>query len=78
MDTQSCNCVQIDNPVGNSSPSDSDDNEMEAELIETVKARDKDDPLAAYDLDVAEDGEAIQMYLSLLESGRVVQPRSSA
>jgi hypothetical protein len=39
---------------------------MTAEVIRTVRSR--DDPLAAYDIDVEEDGEAIQMYLSMLDS----------
>jgi hypothetical protein len=44
----------------------SEDDDMTAEVIRTVRS--KDDPLAAYDIDVEEDGEAIQMYLSMLES----------
>jgi hypothetical protein len=42
----------------------SEDDELTAEVIRTVKG--KDDPLAAYDIDVEEDGEAIQLYLSML------------
>jgi hypothetical protein len=45
----------------------SGDDELEAEVIRTVK-QGKDDPLAAYDIDVEEDGEAIQLYLSMLGS----------
>lgn len=43
---------------------------MEAELVHTVAARDKEDPLSAYDIDVSEDGEAIQLYLSMLQSAK--------
>jgi hypothetical protein len=45
----------------------SEDDDLAAEVIRTVK-KGKDDPLAAYDIDVQEDGEAIHMYLSMLES----------
>lgn len=61
--------------MNSSSPSDNDDGEIEAELVQTVKARGKDDPLSAYDMDTAEEGEAIHMYLLLLESGGT-QPAS--
>jgi hypothetical protein len=43
---------------------------MEDELISAVRGKQGkgEDPLSAYDIDVAEDGEAIQLYLSLLAS----------
>lgn len=48
---------------GEDSASEEDD-ELTAEVIRTVRS--KEDPLAAYDIDVEEDGEAIQLYLSML------------
>jgi hypothetical protein len=48
--------------------SSSSDDEMAAEVLRTVAGKGKDDPLAAYDINVEEDGEAIQTYLSMLES----------
>lgn len=54
------------------SPGDSDDQEMVDELVQTVTGEKQDDMLSAYDVDVSEDGEAIQMYLSLLESAQGV------
>lgn len=44
------------------------DTEMEDRLVQTVRKRVGEDPLSAYDLDVEEDGEAITLYLSLLDS----------
>jgi hypothetical protein len=46
-------------------------------VIKTVTGGGKDDPLAAYDIDVEEDGEAIQLYLSLLAMS-AAGPGSSA
>lgn len=71
-----CMLLQAENGY-ESSPSDSEDAEMEAELIHTVTGRDKDDPLSAYDIDVAEDGEAIQMYMSLLASAKAAAGSSA-
>lgn len=48
--------------------SSSSDDEMAAEVLRTVAGKGKEDPLAAYDINVEEDGEAIQTYLSMLES----------
>lgn len=53
---------------GGAAPSSSSDDEMAAEVLRTVAGKGKDDPLAAYDINVEEDGEAIQTYLSMLES----------
>ncbi|WIA39072.1 hypothetical protein OEZ86_005216 [Tetradesmus obliquus] len=46
------------------------DCEMEGELVNAVRGKQGkgEDPLSAYDMDVSEDGEAIQLYLSLLAS----------
>jgi hypothetical protein len=55
--------------AGNGSSSDEDDGvdaEMEAEVVASVK-QSRDDPLAAYDVDVEEDGQAIAQYLGLLQ-----------
>jgi hypothetical protein len=43
---------------------------MEDELVSAVRGKQGkgEDPLSAYDIDVSEDGEAIQLYLSLLTS----------
>jgi hypothetical protein len=45
---------------------------MEDELVSAVRGKQVkgEDPLSAYDLDVSEDSEAIQLYLSLLASAR--------
>lgn len=52
--------------VDEGASSSSSDDEMAAEVLRTVTG--KEDPLAAYDINVEEDGEAIQTYLSMLES----------
>uniref|UniRef100_A0A383VMY7 UBA domain-containing protein n=1 Tax=Tetradesmus obliquus TaxID=3088 RepID=A0A383VMY7_TETOB len=46
------------------------DQEMEGELVNAVRGKQGkgEDPLSAYDMDVSEDGEAIQLYLSMLAS----------
>lgn len=46
------------------------DREMEGELVNAVRGKQGkgEDPLSAYDMDVSEDGKAIQLYLSLLAS----------
>lgn len=38
-----------------------EDEEAEAELVAAVRSKSKEDPLAAYDMDVAEEGDAIQV-----------------
>jgi hypothetical protein len=54
---------------------------MEGELVNAVRGKQGkgEDPLSAYDIDVLEDGEAIQLYLSLLSSvnGSNAAPGSS-
>lgn len=64
--------IQVDQQAGRSSDDDEAaedvDRDMEDELINAVRAKGKDDPLAAYDMDVSEDGQAIQLYMSLLAS----------
>lgn len=64
--------MQVDGAAGGDDDENdagsSGEDELEAELVRTVAGTGRDDPLAAYDIDVQEDGEAIQMYLSLLAS----------
>jgi hypothetical protein len=53
---------------------------MEGELVNAVRGKQGkgEDPLSAYDIDVSEDGEAIQLYMSLLASASSKSAGSSA
>ena len=55
---------ESDRPGASSLAQDDRDADAETELASVVK----DDPLAAYDVDVRQEGMAIQEYLSLLQS----------
>lgn len=56
--------------------SSSSDDGLAEEVIRTVR-KGKDDPLAAYDIDVTEDGEAIHTYLSMLDSAAAASSSSA-